>query len=284
MQLSFNVMQLIKMALAEDIGTGDVTSQPMMRAMGEGKYAFIAKEKFILAGTDIVHAVFKEIDPDIVVSFKHQDGDKIEKDSRFGSLSGNISSILMGERVALNFMQRLSGIATETSNVVKTLLTSRTGGTSGHTMRILDTRKTTPGWRNLEKYAVRVGGGANNRFGLYDAVVIKENHVAAAGNIGDAVALIRPRVPVNIKIEVEAKCIQDVEEALIAGADIILLHDMDMQTIAHACKLIGNKAATAITGVTPETLAQYSKFPVDYISIDSLTQNVRCVDITLKKL
>ncbi|MEF3255515.1 MAG: carboxylating nicotinate-nucleotide diphosphorylase, partial [Deferribacterales bacterium] len=198
--------RLIELALEEDIGRGDVSTMSISEYVGKGEFQFGAKEAFILCGTEIARKVFEKIDPEIKVEFYRKDGDKILKGEKFGSVIGKVGSILTGERTALNFLQRLSGISTNTKKYVDLLKDSK--------IKIIDTRKTTPGHRILEKYAVAVGGGGNHRFGLFDGIMLKDNHIDAVGGIKKAVEIARSYSPITIKIEVEARNIEDVTEAL----------------------------------------------------------------------
>ncbi len=281
--LPYNIKQLIQLALSEDIGTGDITTSPLKPVLGKGTFAFIAKDNFILAGTEVVKAVFKEIDPTLEVAFKYEDGDPVDSGARFGSVKGSMASVLTGERVALNFIQRLSGIATHTAKLVRTLIGGRINQPNARSIRITDTRKTIAGWRSLEKYAVRVGGGLNHRMGLYDAVLIKDNHIDAAGGIEAAISLVRAKIPVSSKIEVEARTLNEVMQALDAKADIIMLDMADLTTVVEACKIVDGRAKVELSGDIDENdLSRYAKLPIDYISVGSLTQKAPGIDISLK--
>lgn len=275
------IKKIIKNAIAEDIGTGDITTETLREVLTNDTFEFEAGTDFVLSGTEVVKEVFTAIDPEVTVSFKCQDGYEIKKGMRFGSVSGNSASILISERVALNFLQHMSGISTYVSSIVSELIGAKVN--KGKSIRILDTRKTTPGLRILEKYAVRVGGGLNHRFGLYDAAVIKENHINAVGSVEAAIGLIRSKIPVSAKIEVEVSSTNEAGEAVLAGADIILLNaeKMDMQTVIDACNLINSKALIELSGVKPEKIPELAKLPVDFISVASATQNFKKPEIKL---
>lgn len=265
---------LVDLAIEEDIGHGDITSD----AIDDGKTAtfrFISKEKFILCGTILAEKVFKAIDPTIQVEFNQKDGDHTIPGNIFGYVKGSSYAILKGERTALNFLQRLSGIATNTSRYVGAL------GNSG--IKLLDTRKTTPGHRVIQKYAVKIGGGNNHRFGLYDGVMLKDNHIDAAGGITVAVEKVRQSIPSTIKIEVETRTLAEVQEAVNSKADIIMLDNFSIDDIQKACDIINKQAMIEISGgVTLENIGQYTSLNVDYISVGALTHQALSVDISLK--
>ena len=268
------IMQLVEMALAEDIGTGDITTDQLIDEDATGRGSIKAKEEVVLAGLDLARNVFKRLDPDVDFNPHFEDGDLIQPGQTAVSLSGRLAALLTGERTALNFMQRLSGIATRTRHY-KAALQNRK-------VRLLDTRKTTPGWRILEKYAVRMGGGTNHRSGLYDAVLIKDNHIAAAGSISTAVQQIRSKVPADMSIEVETASMDDVREALQAGAQIIMLDNMDMEQIRAAVTLVNGRAKLEVSGgVTIEDLPDLAATGVDFISSGALTHSARAVDLSM---
>lgn len=265
----------VKAALAEDIGTGDITTlstvDPQTRATGR----YIAKQAGVVCGLDVVAAAMAAVDAEIEVRPLVNDGDKVEKGDIIAVVNGPAAGILTGERVGLNFLQHLSGIATYTAQCV-----AKVAGSRAH---IADTRKTTPGMRALEKYAVRTGGGSNHRFNLADGVLIKDNHIAAAGGIAAAVAAARGNAPHTLKIEVEVENFEMVDQALAAGADIIMLDNMSIEQMAEAVRRIGGRALTEASGnMDSRDLAEVAKTGVDIISIGALTHSVRAMDISLK--
>ena len=283
--ITHNVKELVKLALHEDIGSGDITTEPLIPALGEGLFAFVARENFVMAGAEIVKYVFHEVDPELEVSFSVADGAPVKAKSRFGTIKGSMASILTGERVALNFLQRLSGIATSAFEMNRLLMDSRSGTAGLPVVKLLDTRKTTAGWGALEKYAVRTGGGANYRFGLYDAAVIKESHIDTVDGIDIAVSLVRGKIPVTAKICVEVRNLEEAEAAVNAKADIILIDEMEAPNIVKACQLAEGKSRICLSvGSDMKQLAKYAKLPVDYIAVGALTQTVKNVDISLKLL
>lgn len=265
---------LVELAIDEDIGHGDITSDAIENG-SSSTFRFISKEVFILCGTILAEKVFKAIDPNIKVRFTQKDGELTEPGKVFGWVVGSTYSILKGERTALNFLQRLSGIATNTNKFVKEI-----GNSS---IKLLDTRKTTPGHRTIQKYAVKVGGGNNHRFGLYDGVMLKDNHIDAAGGIAKAVEMVRNNIPSTIKIEVETRTLSEVKEALTAKADIIMLDNFEIDDIQKACVIIDKQAMIEISGgVTLENIHTYTSLDVDYISVGALTHQALSVDISLK--
>ena len=270
------VDRLIALALEEDLGSaGDVTSQALVPESQQGRAEFLAKEALVLAGTDVVRRVFRAVDPTIKVDLPHADGASIADRQVFGTVQGPLRAILVGERTALNFLQRLSGVATNTARAV--------GAMQGTRLKVLDTRKTTPGWRVLEKAAVRAGGGTNHRFGLFDGVLIKDNHIAAVGSIGEAVRRARASVHHLMKVEVEVVDLAGVDEALAAGADVLLLDNMDTPTMAKAVQRVAGRARTeASGGITLERLREVAGAGVDFVSMGALTHSSRGVDISLE--
>ncbi|MGC4113888.1 MAG: carboxylating nicotinate-nucleotide diphosphorylase [Myxococcales bacterium] len=270
------VDRLIALALEEDLGSaGDVTSQALVPADQQGSAEFLAKEPLVLAGTDVVRRVFRAVDPAVVVTFSAADGASIRDRQVFGAVTGSLRSILVGERTALNFVQRLSGVATNTARTVKAL--------EGTRLKVLDTRKTTPGWRAIEKAAVRAGGGTNHRFGLFDGVLIKDNHIAAVGSIGEAVRRARAAAHHLMKVEVEVVDLKGVDEALAAGAEVLLLDNMDTPTMKKAVEKIAGRAKTeASGGIKLERLAEIGGAGVDFVSMGALTHSSRGVDISLE--
>lgn len=267
--------KIIDMALSEDLNTGDITTMSTVpeTKMISGK--FIAKSQGILCGIDIAKAVFAYIDPTIVLDNNFADGDIIKKGDIIATINGRAVSVLLGERLSLNLMQRLSGIATKTSEAVKKV--------SGFSVKILDTRKTTPGLRILEKYAIKVGGGYNHRYTLSDGILIKDNHIKAAAGIKKAVELARNFAPHTLKIEVEVETMEQVSEALEAGAEIIMLDNMSYEAMREAVAFINKKALVEASGNMDEKdLVKVAMTGVDFISIGALTNFVRPLDISLK--
>ena len=269
------INRILENALREDIGSGDITTNLLFPYDAECKAIILAKEEGLVAGLPIAEMVFRKLDKDIVFSEEKKDGDKVEPNQVLAEISGSQKSILTGERVALNFLQRLSGIATLTSRFVKAI--------HGLPVKILDTRKTTPGLRILDKYAVRVGGGFNHRFGLYEEVLVKDNHIKLAGGITRAVNILRERAVAQKRIiEVEASTIGEVEEALNVGADIILLDNMSPKMIKEAVGLIKGKALIEVSGgVTLENVREIAETGVDFISVGLLTHSPEALDIGL---
>ena len=275
MNLSSNTKRLISMALEEDLGTGDVTTSSVVPFDAHVNGTFIAKQQGVICGLDLVGEVFRQLDPDVAFHPLVSDGERVEKGCVIATLSGGARAILSGERVALNFLQHLSGIATYTATLVGSLKTT--------TLKILDTRKTTPGLRVLEKYAVRTGGGSNHRMNLSDGIMIKDNHIKAAGGIGLAVVAARKNAPLTLKIEVETESLQQVEEALSAGADIIMLDNMDFDTMKKAVEMVNGKALTEASGnMDQKDLAMVAATGVDMVSVGALTHSVKALDISLK--
>lgn len=265
---------LIRHALKEDIHTGDLTTRACLTGPRPAKARFVAKEPFVLAGIQVAARVFTLLEPAIVFDAQMKDGARVASGDLLACVSGDASSLLQGERVALNLLQRMCGVATLTSRYVEAV--------AGTQARIVDTRKTTPGLRMLEKYAVRVGGGVNHRTGLYDGILIKENHIAAAGGITAAVNRTRDYIPHTLKIEVETETVEQVEEALAARADIIMLDNMDCATMRQCVGLIGGRALVeASGGVNLDTVRAIAETGVDIISVGALTHSSRAVDISM---
>ena len=270
-----SINKLIETALAEDLGTGDITTMCTVPPEETSSGRFVAKESGILCGTDVARAVFAYVDKDIVLDFFKKDGDLVDKGDVFAKIDGPARSILQGERLALNMLQRMSGIATKTAAAVAQV--------KDYPVRIIDTRKTTPGLRVFEKYAVRMGGGYNHRFSLSDGVLIKDNHIYAAGGIKNAVLAARHNVPHMLKIEVEVETLEQAEEAVNAGADIIMLDNMPNDLMAKAVALIGGRALTEASGNMDEKdLCAVAATGVDYISIGALTNALHPLDISLR--
>ncbi len=268
------VDEIIERALREDIGTGDITTLSTIPAEATTKGFIYAKEEGVVAGLPIAKRVFRLLCHDIEFAARKKDGEKVCRGDVLATVSGPARHILTGERVALNLLQRMSGIATRTARIAELLTYYNT--------TLVDTRKTTPGLRILEKYAVRVGGGKNHRFGLYDGVLIKDNHIKVAGGIKKAVAMARANAPHTVKIEVEVESLDGVREAIEANADIIMLDNMDTVTIKEAVGIIGGRALVEVSGGINETNAvDFAKAGVDMVSIGALTHSVKALDISL---
>jgi nicotinate-nucleotide pyrophosphorylase (carboxylating) len=262
-------------ALREDLGTGDITTNCCVPVNAVSKGSFRAKEDGIVCGTDILKRVFQLLDPDIKVSIYMADGSFVCKGNIIADIEGPSRSVLSGERVALNILQHLSGVATATYKAAECV--------KGTKARIADTRKTTPGMRVLEKYAVKTGGGSNHRFNLADGVLIKDNHIVAAGGIKAAVDAARANIPHTIKIEVETETMEQIAEAVEAGADIIMLDNMSIEQMKKAVEFINGRAVTEASGNMGERdLAEVAATGVDIISIGALTHTVKALDISLK--
>lgn len=269
------VDRLINMALEEDIGPGDITTMHTIAADAAGQAVIVAKEDLVIAGLDVARRVFERLDGRVRFDSGYADGDRVNRGRTAVELSGPLAALLTGERTALNFLQRLSGIATHVHACVAML--------EGSGTQLLDTRKTTPGWRVLEKYAVRAGGGANHRMGLYDAVLIKDNHIAGAGGITAAVQRVRAQVAPDMTIEVETTTLDEVREAMDAGAHIIMLDNMSLEQIRAAVQLVNRRAKLEVSGgITQEHLAALAAAGVDYVSSGALTHSVRAVDLSMK--
>lgn len=270
------VDRLVNLALEEDLGSaGDVTTDALVSRDAVGKAEFLVKEPLILAGLDAVRRTFRAVDPGLEVTFEVSEGMKVEPLRVVGTVRGRMRGILSGERTALNFLQRLSGIATNSSRAAKAL--------EGTGCRVLDTRKTTPGWRMLEKAAVRAGGATNHRFGLFDGILIKDNHIAAVGSISEAVRRARSRAHHLLKVEVEVIDLAGVEEALAAGAEVLLLDNMDTATMRKAVEIVAGRARVeASGGVTLERLPEIAAAGVDFVSMGALTHSARAMDISLE--
>lgn len=268
------VEENVKRALNEDLQYGDITTESVVLDHKIAKVDIIAKEKGVIAGTEVFKMVFKILG-DVEVNFSVNDGEEVEEGQHFGEVFGDAKKILMGERVALNYMQRMCGIATLTREFVERL--------EGTKVKLLDTRKTTPNMRIFEKYAVKVGGGTNHRFGLNDGVMIKDNHIEAAGGIKNAVSLARKNSPFVRKIEVEVESIEQLNEALEAKADIIMLDNMDIKTLKEAVKLIDNRVEVEASGnVTLDNIREIAKTGVNFISTGAITHSFKVLDISMK--
>lgn len=264
---------LIELALNEDIGSGDVTTDSLIDKNEEREAYLTAKADGIISGLKVAQLVFKKLDPALIWHPKLDDGDYIKSGEIIVEFKGNYRALLTGERTALNFLQRMSGIATETYKYVQAVKEYRT--------KILDTRKTLPGYRLLDKYAVKTGGGTNHRAGLYDLVLIKDNHISVAGGITNAVNQIRSKIGNKLKIEVETTTLQQVEEAVNLNVDIIMLDNMNNQLIQKAVELIGSRAKIEVSGnITLERVCDIAALGVDFISVGSITHSVAALDIS----
>lgn len=273
--MSEDIEKLIRTALREDIGTGDITTASTVSPDAEISGKYVMKDDGIICGLDIVRRVFDALDADVTYTPTAKDGDAVKRGDVVATVSGNAVAILSGERVGLNLLQHLSGIATYTRKLADTVKDTKA--------RITETRKTTPGLRILEKYAVRVGGGASHRFGLSDGILIKDNHIVAAGGITAAVRSARLRAPHTLKIEVETETLDQVREAVEAGADIIMLDNMDCPTMKEAVAIIAGRAVTEASGnMDRRDLREVAATGVDVISIGALTHSVKALDISLK--
>ena len=267
----------IKMALEEDINSEDVSTNAVMPEYKKGDVQLICKEDGIIAGLQIFERVFTLLDEKTQVEFFVKDGEKVKKGQTLAVVTGDIRVLLSGERTALNYLQRLSGIATYTHSVAKLLEGSKT--------KLLDTRKTTPGMRIFEKYAVRIGGGYNHRYNLSDGVLLKDNHIGAAGSVAKAVEMAKEYAPFVRKIEVEVENLDMVREAVDAGADIIMLDNMSPEDMKEAIRIIDGRAETECSGnVTKENIDHLTSLGVDYISSGALTHSAPVLDISLKNL
>lgn len=272
-----HIDELIMMALREDISGEDVSTNSVMREKAEGSVELICKQDGIVAGLGVFKRVFELLDENVQIDFKCKDGDKVTKGQLMAVIKGDIRALLSGERVALNYLQRMSGIATYTGEVASLLKGSRT--------KLLDTRKTTPNNRIFEKYAVTVGGGYNHRYNLSDGVLLKDNHIGAAGSVAKAVKMAKEYAPFVRKIEVEVENLQMVKEAVEAGADIIMLDNMTAEEMREAIKIIDGRAETECSGnVTKENIEKIINLGVDYISSGALTHSAPIMDISLKNL
>lgn len=266
---------LIWLALQEDLGHGDVTTEATVAAGRPGTAVVFGREPFVLSGSQPFRKVFDLIDPAVQVASLFRDGDRIDANVPVFRLEGAMASLLTGERLALNLLQRLSGIATLTRQM--------TDAISGTSCRLLDTRKTTPLWRALEKQAVRHGGGTNHRFGLYDGVLIKDNHIAAVGGVREAVRRARQHVAHVLKVEVEVETLQDLEVALEAGADVVLLDNFSLEDLKAAVALTAGRCLLeASGGVTLDRVRAIAETGVDYISCGALTHSARAIDVSME--
>jgi nicotinate-nucleotide pyrophosphorylase (carboxylating) len=269
------IRKLIQSALEEDISTGDITTTAVLTGNETGRATAFAKEDLVAAGMDVFRETFLELDSRIQFMSCCEDGQMVQKGGSLAEISGKLGSILTAERVALNFLQRMCGIATLTRKYVDAI--------QGTRAKILDTRKTAPGLRCLDKYAVKIGGGMNHRFGLYDGLLIKDNHIAAAGGISQALARARGRFPHTLKVEVEVKNLSELEEAFASGADTIMLDNMTVGDMQKAVDIINRRVPLEASGnVSLANVRQIAETGVDFISVGALTHSVLASDISLK--
>lgn len=269
--------QLIRMALQEDITSEDVSTNAVMPTATKGTVDLIVKEDGVIAGLDIYARVFTILDEKTEIDFHCKDGDEVKKGDLMATVTGDIRVLLSGERVALNYLQRMSGIATYTRQVAKLL--------EGSNVTLLDTRKTTPNCRVFEKYAVRVGGGCNHRYNLSDGVLLKDNHIGAAGSVTKAVQMAKAYAPFVRKIEIEVETLDQVKEAVEAGADIIMLDNMTPEVMKQAVELIDGRAQTECSGnITKENIQKICEIGVDFVSSGALTHSAPILDISMKNL
>ncbi len=275
--MQLNADKLIRMALQEDITSEDITTNAVMPRTRKGEVQLICKQDGIIAGIGIFSRVFELLDDTVKIELKCQDGDMVKEGQLMAVLTGDIRVLLSGERVALNYLQRMSGIATYTASIARLLEGSKT--------KLLDTRKTTPNMRVFEKYAVKVGGGYNHRYNLSDGVLLKDNHIGAAGGVRQAVQMAKEYAPFVRKIEVEVENLDMVREAADAGADIIMLDNMSPEEMKEAVRIIDGRAETECSGnVTRENVERLVDIGVDYISSGALTHSAPILDISLKNL
>ncbi len=275
--MNLNVDNLILQALREDITSEDITTNSVMPEYRLGEVDLICKQDGVLAGLDVFKRVFELLDDKTTFDMQAKDGDEVKNGQFLGKITGDIRVLLEGERTALNYLQRMSGIATYTHSIAKLFEGSKT--------KLLDTRKTTPNMRVFEKYAVKVGGGYNHRFNLSDGILLKDNHIGAAGSVTKAVKMAQEYAPFVRKIEVEVENLDMVKEAVEAGADIIMLDNMDKETMKEAIRIIDGRAKTECSGnVTKENVANLIDIGVDYISSGALTHSAPILDLSLKNL
>ena len=273
--LGYQLKKIIENALSEDLGPGDVTTEATIPAESTSTAAMVAKQHLVLAGLEVARAVFQHLDPDIQFTFFAKDGDTLHAGTELARLSGNTRALLSGERVALNLLQHMSGIATLTAHYVEKI--------KGTKARVLDTRKTLPGLRQLEKYAVRMGGGTNHRFGLYDGVLIKDNHIKASQGIIKAVEHARKNAHHLLSIEVETRTLDEVLEALAVGADVIMLDNMPIDMMREAVKQVAGRVSLEASGnISLETIRAIAETGVDFISVGALTHSAPAADISMK--
>lgn len=276
-KMKLNADELILMALKEDITSEDITTNSVMREYQKGEVELICKQDGIIAGLDVFKRVFELLDDKTEFEMKYSDGDAVKNGDLVGIVRGDIRVLLSGERTALNYLQRMSGIATYTRSIAELL--------SGSKTKLLDTRKTTPNMRVFEKYAVKVGGGCNHRYNLSDGILLKDNHIGAAGGVKEAVKMAKEYAPFVRKIEVEVENLDMLKEALDAGADIIMLDNMSVEDMKKAVEMTNGKAETECSGnVTRENIEKLTDIGVDYISSGALTHSAPIMDLSLKNL
>lgn len=275
--MMLNADELIKLALREDITSEDITTNSVMPDSKPGLVELICKQDGVIAGLEVFKRVFELLDENVTIDFFAKDGDRVKNGELLAIVKGDIKALLSGERVALNYLQRMSGIATYTCEVVSML--------EGSGIKLLDTRKTTPNMRIFEKYAVKVGGGCNHRYNLSDGILLKDNHIGAAGGVKKAVQMAKEYAPFVRKIEVETETLDMVKEAVDAGADIIMLDNMTPEVMKEAVKIIDGRAETECSGnVTKEKISALKDIGVDYISSGALTHSAPILDLSLKNL
>ena len=275
--MALNADELILSALREDITSEDITTNSVMREYQLGEVELICKQDGVIAGLDVFKRTFELLDSKTEVTFTKKDGDTVKNGDKIGVVRGDIRVLLSGERTALNYLQRMSGIATYTRSIADLLKSSKT--------KLLDTRKTTPNMRVFEKYAVKVGGGYNHRYNLSDGILLKDNHIGAAGGVKEAVQMAKEYAPFVRKIEIEVEDLDMLKEALDAGADIIMLDNMSVEDMKEAVKLVSGKAETECSGnVTKENVERLVDIGVDYISSGALTHSSPILDLSLKNL
>lgn len=275
--MALNADELIMNALKEDITSEDITTNSVMREFQMGEVELICKQNGIIAGLDVFKRVFELLDSSTEVSFNVKDGDFVKNGDKIGIVRGDIRVLLSGERTALNYLQRMSGIATYTRSIVDLLKGGKT--------KLLDTRKTTPNMRIFEKYAVKVGGGCNHRYNLSDGILLKDNHIGAAGSVKKAVEMAKEYAPFVRKIEIEVENLDMLREAVDAGADIIMLDNMSVEDMKTAVAMVQGKAETECSGnVTRENIERLKDIGVDYISSGALTHSAPIMDLSLKNL
>lgn len=275
--MALNADELILSALREDITSEDITTNSVMREYQLGEVELICKQDGVIAGLDVFKRTFELLDSKTEVTFTKKDGDTVKNGDKIGVVRGDIRVLLSGERTALNYLQRMSGIATYTRSIADLLKGSKT--------KLLDTRKTTPNMRVFEKYAVKIGGGYNHRYNLSDGILLKDNHIGAAGGVKEAVQMAKEYAPFVRKIEIEVENIDMLKEALDAGADIIMLDNMSVEDMKEAVKLVSGKAEIECSGnVTKENVERLVDIGVDYISSGALTHSSPILDLSLKNL
>ncbi|MCI7239591.1 MAG: carboxylating nicotinate-nucleotide diphosphorylase [Anaerococcus sp.] len=273
----YEVNQYLISALKEDIPVEDISTKAIYRDEREAIVSVIMKEDGIICGLDVFSYVFQLLDENVKINKIYEDGDYVEKGKEIATVQADVSVLLSGERVALNYLQRMSGIATYTHQAIENLDDPR--------IKLLDTRKTTPNMRIFEKYAVKIGGGENHRFNLSDLIMLKDNHIAASGGIKNAIHYARDYKPFVKKIEIEVESLEQVREAVDEGADIIMLDNMDIATIKEACKIINKKSLIEISGnITRENISKYKGVDVDFLSSGAITYMANPLDISIKNL